>query len=203
LEVFGSRSDSAAYGSDRSPSHLSASIRYRFSSPLKFRFRWNSQQGQAVLQSLHTPEHERKSSRGPATSGANREGSDRTDRTASHLERAGTSGRNKLVQCKLDTSTYRRPSFSIPKRSRQICQQRFWPRIAHHLPEGGFLRYHIFANEAAGAGYSAYWPWVQVLRSLVVYPDRTRARPPLVTPEIGELIPTALALVAAMVCPSC
>jgi hypothetical protein len=32
---------SAACGSDRIPSHLSASIRYRFSPPLKFRFRWN------------------------------------------------------------------------------------------------------------------------------------------------------------------
>jgi predicted ATPase len=30
---------------------------------------------------------------------------------------------------------------------------------------------------------------VQVLRSLVVHPDRTRVRPPLVTPEIGQLIP--------------
>ncbi len=40
-----------------------------------------------------------------------------------------------------------------------------------------------------GGGAPAYWPWVQVLRSLVVHPDRTRARPPLVTPEIGQLIP--------------
>ncbi len=28
------------------------------------------------------------------------------------------------------------------KRSRQICQQRLWPRITHHLPESGFLRSH-------------------------------------------------------------
>ncbi|MGD0117518.1 MAG: AAA family ATPase [Candidatus Binatus sp.] len=40
-----------------------------------------------------------------------------------------------------------------------------------------------------GGGAPAYWPWVQVLRSFVVHPDRTRARPPLVTPEIGQLIP--------------
>jgi predicted ATPase len=40
-----------------------------------------------------------------------------------------------------------------------------------------------------GGGAPSYWPWVQVLRSLVVHPDRTRARPPLVTPEIGQLIP--------------
>jgi hypothetical protein len=39
-----------------------------------------------------------------------------------------------------------------------------------------------------GGGAPAYWPWVQVLRSLVVHPD-PRARPPLVTPEIGQLIP--------------
>jgi len=29
-------------------------------------------------------------------------------------------------------------------------------RIAYHLPESDFLRYHIFANEAAGAGYSVF-----------------------------------------------
>ena len=40
-----------------------------------------------------------------------------------------------------------------------------------------------------GGGAPAYWPWVQVLRSLVVHPDRTRTRPPLVTPEVGQLIP--------------
>ena len=40
-----------------------------------------------------------------------------------------------------------------------------------------------------GGGAPAYWPWVQVLRSLVVQQDRTRARPPLVTPEVGQLIP--------------
>ena len=40
-----------------------------------------------------------------------------------------------------------------------------------------------------GGGVPAYWPWVQVLRSLVVQQDRTRARPPLVTPEVGQLIP--------------
>ncbi|MGC2491301.1 ATP-binding protein, partial [Candidatus Binatus sp.] len=40
-----------------------------------------------------------------------------------------------------------------------------------------------------GGGAPAYWPWVQVLRSFVVHPDRTRARPSIVTPEIGQLIP--------------
>ncbi|MFZ0678883.1 ATP-binding protein [Candidatus Binatus sp.] len=40
-----------------------------------------------------------------------------------------------------------------------------------------------------GGGAPAYWPWVQVLRSLVVHPDRTRVRAPIVTPEIGQLIP--------------
>ena len=45
-------------------------------------------------------------------------------------------------------------SAGTPKRSRRICQQRFWPQITRHLPESGFLRYHIHANEAAGAGYS-------------------------------------------------
>jgi tetratricopeptide (TPR) repeat protein len=40
-----------------------------------------------------------------------------------------------------------------------------------------------------GGGAPSYWPWVQVLRPLVVHPDRMRARPALVTPEIGQLIP--------------
>src|ERR1019366_9016574 len=41
---------------------------------------------------------------------------------------------------------------SIPKRSRQICQQRLWPRIAHQLQESDFLRDHIFAKEAGWRG---------------------------------------------------
>jgi hypothetical protein len=43
---------------------------------------------------------------------------------------------------------------------RELCQghhcrqRRFWPRIAHDLPESGFLRYCRCANEAARAAYS-------------------------------------------------
>jgi tetratricopeptide (TPR) repeat protein len=40
-----------------------------------------------------------------------------------------------------------------------------------------------------GRGAPAYWPWVQILRSLLVHPDQTRFRPPVVTQEIGQLIP--------------
>ena len=38
------------------------------------------------------------------------------------------------------------------KRSCRNWQQRSWPRIKRHLPNGGFLRDHIFTNDAAGAG---------------------------------------------------
>src|SRR6266852_5208218 len=40
-----------------------------------------------------------------------------------------------------------------------------------------------------GRGAPAYWPWVQILRALLVHPDQTRFRPPIVTQEIGRLIP--------------
>jgi hypothetical protein len=30
-----------------------------------------------------------------------------------------------------------------------------WSRILRHLPDSAFLRYRIYSNEAAGAGYSA------------------------------------------------
>jgi predicted ATPase len=40
-----------------------------------------------------------------------------------------------------------------------------------------------------GRGMPAYWPWVQILRSLIVYPDQTQLRPPVVSQEISRLIP--------------
>ena len=50
--------------------------------------------------------------------------------------------RNELVAACSRFFAIRRPSTfrPRPKRSRQICQQRFWPRIAHHLPASDFLR---------------------------------------------------------------
>jgi tetratricopeptide (TPR) repeat protein len=59
--------------------------------------------------------------------------------------------------------------------------------VARHAAERG-LRV-AWGRCWEGGGAPAYWPWVQVLRSLVVHADRTRVRPPLVTPEIGQLIP--------------
>jgi hypothetical protein len=44
-------------------------------------------------------------------------------------------------------------ALSNPKRSRQICRQRFSRRIEYHLTEIGFLRDLTFANEAAVACY--------------------------------------------------
>ena len=59
--------------------------------------------------------------------------------------------------------------------------------IARHAAERGMRV--AWGRCWEGGGAPAYWPWVQVLRSLVVHPDQTRTRPPLVTPEIGQLIP--------------
>jgi predicted ATPase len=59
--------------------------------------------------------------------------------------------------------------------------------VARHAAERGMRV--AWGRCWEGGGSPAYWPWVQVLRSFVVHPDRTRARPPLVTPEIGQLIP--------------
>ncbi len=59
--------------------------------------------------------------------------------------------------------------------------------VARHAAERGMRV--AWGRCWEGGGAPAYWPWVQVLRSLVVHPDRTRARPLLVTPEIGQLIP--------------
>jgi tetratricopeptide (TPR) repeat protein len=40
-----------------------------------------------------------------------------------------------------------------------------------------------------GRGAPAYWPWIQILRALIAYPDQTQFRSPLVTQEISRLIP--------------
>src|SRR5258708_2016349 len=40
-----------------------------------------------------------------------------------------------------------------------------------------------------GGGAPAYWPWVHILRSLIVEPNRSRVRPPVVAPEVAQLIP--------------
>jgi hypothetical protein len=94
-----------------------------------------------------------------STAGAYCEGSDRTDRTAAPLERAGTDARNQLISaCRLSHRFGRLNSIPLPpKRSLRIRQQTFSPWIAHHLPESGFLRDHTFVNEAAGAGFSVIW----------------------------------------------
>ena len=59
--------------------------------------------------------------------------------------------------------------------------------VARHAAERGMRV--AWGRCWEGGGAPAYWPWVQVVRSLLVHPDRTRARPPLVTPEIGQLVP--------------
>jgi tetratricopeptide (TPR) repeat protein len=59
--------------------------------------------------------------------------------------------------------------------------------VARHAVERGM--WVAWGRCWEGGGAPAYWPWVQGLRSILVYPDRTRARPPLVSPEIGQLIP--------------
>ena len=59
--------------------------------------------------------------------------------------------------------------------------------VARHAAERGMRV--AWGRSWEGGGAPAYWPWVQVLRSLVVHPEGPRARQPLVTPEIGQLIP--------------
>ena len=40
-----------------------------------------------------------------------------------------------------------------------------------------------------GGGAPAYWPWVQILRSLVVDPNRQRIRGTAIPPEVAQLLP--------------
>ena len=47
----------------------------------------------------------------------------------------------------------------------------------------------VWGRSWEGGGAPAYWPWVQILRSLLVDPNRPRIRGPVVTPEVGQLVP--------------
>ena len=40
-----------------------------------------------------------------------------------------------------------------------------------------------------GGGAPAYWPWVEIVRALVLEPGRARQQQTAVPPEIGQLIP--------------
>jgi predicted ATPase len=40
-----------------------------------------------------------------------------------------------------------------------------------------------------GGGAPAYWPWVEIVRALVLEPGRARPQQTAVPPEIGQLIP--------------
>jgi hypothetical protein len=46
----------------------------------------------------------------------------------------------------------------------------------------------VWGRSWEGGGAPAYWPWVQILRSLLVDPNRPRIRGPVVTPEVGQLV---------------
>src|ERR1019366_898933 len=47
----------------------------------------------------------------------------------------------------------------------------------------------IWGRSWEGGGAPPYWPWVQILRALVVDPNRPRTRSPVVAAEVGQLIP--------------
>ena len=47
----------------------------------------------------------------------------------------------------------------------------------------------VWGRSWEGGGAPAYWPLVQILRSMVVDPNRPRTRSPVVAPEVGQLIP--------------
>jgi predicted ATPase len=38
-------------------------------------------------------------------------------------------------------------------------------------------------------GAPEYWPWVRILRALIIDPNRMPSRAPIVPPEIGQLLP--------------
>src|SRR5260221_9904609 len=40
-----------------------------------------------------------------------------------------------------------------------------------------------------GGGAPAYWPWIRILRALVMEPTRTPGRAAIVPPELGQLLP--------------
>jgi tetratricopeptide (TPR) repeat protein len=40
-----------------------------------------------------------------------------------------------------------------------------------------------------GSGAPAYWPWVRILRTLIIEPNRAPGRAPIVPPDIGHLLP--------------
>jgi tetratricopeptide (TPR) repeat protein len=47
----------------------------------------------------------------------------------------------------------------------------------------------VWGRSWEGGGAPAYWPWVQILRSLLLDPNRPRIRGPVVAPEVGQLVP--------------
>ena len=68
-----------------------------------------------------------------------------------------------------------------------IGKTRLAEEIARDAAERGMREFWGRCWE--GRGTPAYWPWVQILRSLIVYPDQTLLRPPVVSQEISRLIP--------------
>src|SRR5271168_1729751 len=68
-----------------------------------------------------------------------------------------------------------------------IGKTRLSEEIAHEAAARGMRA--IWGRSWEGGGAPAYWPWVQILRSLVVDPNRQRIRGGAIAPEVAKLIP--------------
>jgi tetratricopeptide (TPR) repeat protein len=68
-----------------------------------------------------------------------------------------------------------------------IGKTRLAEEIAHEAATRGMRA--VWGRSWEGGGAPAYWPWVQILRSLVFDSKSTRTRSAAVVPEVAKLIP--------------
>jgi len=68
-----------------------------------------------------------------------------------------------------------------------IGKTRLAEEIAHEAAARGMRA--IWGRSWEGGGAPAYWPWVQILRTLVVDPNRQRNRGAVVSPEVAQMLP--------------
>ena len=87
----------------------------------------------------------------------------------------------------LDDAIAGRGRLSLISGEPGIGKTRLAEEIARAAAERGMRV--IWGRCWEGRGAPAYWPWVQILRSLIVHPGDTRFRPPVVTQEMSRLIP--------------
>jgi hypothetical protein len=68
-----------------------------------------------------------------------------------------------------------------------IGKTRLAEEIAREAAKRGMRA--VWGRSWEGGGAPAYWPWVQILRSLVVDPNRPRTRSTAIAPEVAQLTP--------------